>query len=379
MNRKVLIPYYLGGAGHLSNARAIEFAIRKRFPSWEIKFVDPVEVFSAQSLNRLYVEDWKRILSLPKFFQNAAFGFNASFPGIAKAVNRRAISAYADACREYCIAEKPDLILSTHWAATQLFCEGRKSLNTHIPIWSLFYEFGGSFPIAFSDADLVFYITEEAGKALQGIGHAPERLREIDLMVQPDIKIPLPEKRSARTALGIDPERFTVLLSLGGEGIGKLYSFVDHYARFGSKAQLLVLTGRNTMLLNKLQKYLARNPEAAKRIHPFGFLPDIRNHLGAADLVAGKCGASIVSELICTRRPLAILQLGAPNEIANRDYLVERKYAWETLHPREFTPLVDRFASGDPEFTDTVARMEHASECTGAEQLADMVSKQFRL
>jgi UDP-N-acetylglucosamine:LPS N-acetylglucosamine transferase len=177
--------------------------------------------------------------------------------------------------------------------------------------------------------------------------------------------------------LGIDPERFTVLVSLGGEGIGKLHAYAEHYARHGAKAQLLVLAGRNTRLLEELKSFISRNPSAADKIKPYGFLPDIRTHLGAADMAAGKCGASFVSELVCARRPLAILQLGAPNEAANQDFLLERRYAWRTPDPRSFTELVDRLASDDGEYSAAVARMERASLCEGADQIADATSEYF--
>jgi processive 1,2-diacylglycerol beta-glucosyltransferase len=183
---------------------------------------------------------------------------------------------------------------------------------------------------------------------------------------------PLPGKAEARRALGIDPDRFTVMLSLGGEGIGRLFSYVDHYARHGSSAQLLVLTGRNAGLLARLDSYLEGRPGAARLVKAYGFLPDLITHLAAADVAAGKCGASFVSELVAARRPLLVMQLGAPNEAANRTYLAQRGFAWDVPRPVDFTELVESFASGDERFSRAVARMEgEASRCEGADQIAD--------
>jgi UDP-N-acetylglucosamine:LPS N-acetylglucosamine transferase len=377
MKRKILIPFYHGGAGHLSNAKAIEHAICERRPQWEVKLVDPVEVLQAASLNRLYVEDWKRILAMPYPVQKVSFALNAAMPGVGVAVNSLAVSTYAEACADYVAAEKPDLVMSTHWGAAQLFCAGRKKLGSELPIWSLYYEFGEALPMYYSDADRVFFITSKVRQELIDTGHAPDRLTEIDLLAQPDMKRPLPSKAEARAALGIDPDKFTVMLSLGGEGIGNLLMFVSHYARRGSKAQMLVLTGRNAALLKRLGAFLDRNPSAKDFIVPYGFQPDIRAQLGAADIVAGKCGASFVSEVVCTRKPLAILQLGAPNEAGNRDYIIEHGYGWSTPTPRVFTALVERLASGDEEYGQTLRRMEGASRCEGAEQIAGALVGRF--
>ncbi|MGA2381662.1 MAG: hypothetical protein ABSG85_20375, partial [Spirochaetia bacterium] len=86
-----------------------------------------------------------------------------------------------------------------------------------------------------------------------------------------------------RRGLGIPQENLAVVLSLGGEGIGRTLPFIETFARDVKGASLIVLTGHNTELLSKIE-----NRIRSRSVIAMGYQEDISGIIAAADVMAGK-------------------------------------------------------------------------------------------
>ena len=62
--KRILIPYFSAGLGHVSFAKAIQHYLGRKRPDWEVRLFDPGLELPDQRLNRLYVDNWKKILAL---------------------------------------------------------------------------------------------------------------------------------------------------------------------------------------------------------------------------------------------------------------------------------------------------------------------------
>ena len=104
---------------------------------------------------------------------------------------------------------------------------------------------------------------------------------------------PVPDKAAARAKLGLDPDREIVVVLTGGGGAGTPYAPLTMAARALPETQWLVLgpvqrEGHETDFGN---------------LELRGWVPDITDHLAAADIVLASSGDTIVHEIARVGRP----------------------------------------------------------------------------
>ena len=117
----------------------------------------------------------------------------------------------------------------------------------------------------------------------------------------------------ARRALGLDPERDTVLVIGGSMGYGNMFSTVSELLAGG--IQTVCVCGSNEALRKKLEKL--EGPLLA-----LGFTDEVALCMDAADLIVTKAGGLTVAELIAKRLP-AVLSPSIPGqEERNGDFLI---------------------------------------------------------
>ena len=366
------MPYFKAGMGHVSFARAIRAEILARRPEWEVRLMDVGAELPGELLSDLYVRSWQKILAQPNWVKNGAFALNAMFPWIFGLLNKRAIREALPAALLLLEEYRPDLILPTHWGCGHLFEHARRLGKSRVPLFYLYTELAGAAKQIRCGADIYFCLSEDALAALMKIGIPRSQLVVTDLIVQNELLGELPDRAESRRELGLTEDRFTVVFSLGGEGIGKTFPFLDHFYTHGRHAQMLVLTGNNTDLLQSL---LRRYPERTShaKIVPVGFRSDLRRVFSAADLLTGKCGTGFAVEAIKTHRPLIINSLGAPNEADNRDYLVKRGFGSYTPRPADLTALIETYAIDDKLYLASLEPFTGVTDRNGAADIADYV------
>jgi len=137
----------------------------------------------------------------------------------------------------------------------------------------------------------------------------------------------------------VPADSLAVVLSLGGEGIGRTLPFVRAFAQAARGATLLVLTGRNTELLEKVRAQV-RSPS----VIALGYQEDLSPLVASADVLAGKCGTGFAAMAIATGIPLLVTHLGAPNERGNMRFIVEHGHGWYCPRPSVFVHKVSELA-----------------------------------
>ncbi|MBV8444769.1 MAG: galactosyldiacylglycerol synthase [Candidatus Dormibacteraeota bacterium] len=110
-------------------------------------------------------------------------------------------------------------------------------------------------------------------------------------------------KTAARHRLGLERDRFTLLVCGGADGSGGIDRRARAVAAAGLDVQLAVITGRNQRARRRLQglRDAAGHPVAVR-----GFVDDMPEWLRAADLVATKAGPGTIAETLCSGVPLLL-------------------------------------------------------------------------
>lgn len=151
-------------------------------------------------------------------------------------------------------------------------------------------------------------------------------------------------RKEARRRLGLDPERTTVLVSMGGFGGSAIEELVEGLEQYGEGLQVVAICGRN----EELRARLAARPAGRHKIVAVGFTQELEIYLRAADLMAGKPGPASLFEAVAANTPLVLDAAAAmPQEAPNAALALRHGLALSVGHRRDLAAAVASLA-GDP-------------------------------
>ncbi len=166
-------------------------------------------------------------------------------------------------------------------------------------------------------AALITTPTEEARQELIGRGVCASRVLTTGQPVMPDIEARIQAGQQSRAQRGLPEDRLVVLLLGGGEGMGLLGEIALSIARARLPVHQVVICGRNQMLRQGLSRLLA-NTSA----HVLGFVDDVPEWMGAADVLITKAGSTTLAEGFIAGLPIILFDALPGQEEGPRDYAV---------------------------------------------------------
>lgn len=193
---------------------------------------------------------------------------------------------------------RPDVIVATHPLAAPALNALLRQRRHSVPYYTVVTDFGGvhtwwSYPFG----ELWFAPCRQTARHLARSGVPRGRIVVSGYPVHPQFARPAQSKAELRVALGLEPDRFTVLLMGGAEGVGPLEAIVDALAGTPAPWQLIVVAGRNRVLKERLDAQAGRR---AIPVHVDGLVEDMPSRMWAADLLLSKGGPATLSEgVVC--------------------------------------------------------------------------------
>ena len=109
-------------------------------------------------------------------------------------------------------------------------------------------------------------------------------------------------QRVARTALGLDAEKFTVFVNAGWEGGGNIPLIFRELVRGELDVQAIFLAGKNEALKSEVESLAA---EAKFPIKVIGYSDEVEKLLGAANVMISKLGGLSTFEALSCRVPIS--------------------------------------------------------------------------
>lgn len=371
--KKVLIPYFLAGSGHLVSAIAIQHYLRKKRPSWEVRLFEPSEELGLEPLDGLYKRSWNAILKKPILSAIIFFLAENIFSFIPYAVNRRVTRAATPAMTEFLNEYKPDFIITTHWGCGHVVAEAMKAGAPVCPLFVTRNDLGGAYRLQRVDCDRIIVMSPEAEHAFRKLRVPAERILQVNPVVRPEFLADNaggtvePDSLSGEKQNGLK-----ILLTSGGEGIGNIKKtsamILETADRIARAVAIDILTGRNEQLRCELTRDLD-DP----RITVHGYRDDVHTLMKAADIVVGKCGANSTMETVMSGKPFLITQIGAPNEHGNKQYILKRGYGWYARSFKSLERIIIKVMQNENEMAKKMKNLTKRPVVNGAAQIADTV------
>lgn len=371
----VLILFSDTGGGHRAAAKALEQALLQLEPGIKVTKLDPLlGVDSSPGLVRRLVGLYSPIIQRSPVVWGALYhGFNnrPAFAAVRGVFGGRVRRIIATALRE----SDPDLVVSVHpllnhvaWQAIRR--SGRPRGLVTVITDLVEFHLGWMSP----RSDLTVVPTEGARREVLAAGVPEERVQLLGLPVDLRFRPPAPgEKAALRRRFGLDQKRFTILVSGGGEGSGKLLTQVRALAgRQSGDWQLIVVCGRNEKLQRRLSRVRFRIPALV-----LGFVDNMPELMRSSDLVVSKAGPGAIGEALATEVPILLTSYLPGQETPNVTFVTESGLGLYTPKPEQLLEAVRDLAEPGSERWQSMT--ERAAEISRPYASLDIASECLRV
>ncbi len=284
---KIIISYVSAGIGHRRAAEAIYNYFKENCPAHDLKIIDALQktnfifrnLYSYGYLflvnHALWLWHFSFWLTSIKSLRPASIVFN-SF------LNRLNAKNFFD----FLIQENPDVVISTHFLPSEIviYLKKIRALNTRLV--TVVTDFGIHPFWVLNNTDMYVVASSFTKEQLMLQGVAKSIIKDLGIPI--DSKFSKHYERNILSKkLGIEPDKFTILVSTGSSGIGQVEKIVDSLYK---EVQILAVCAQNRILYERLTK---RN---YPKVKTFGFIENMQELMAVSDIIITKPGGLTISE-----------------------------------------------------------------------------------
>lgn len=371
--KKILVIYETAGGGHFAAAKAIDSALNSMYPGQFNVVMLPVRAATNSQRVGHMMEMYNHLLKIKPSYSNMGMRVmntldveKVVLPLLPKAL-KNLEKTFKDT--------KPDMIISVFGVVNHAAIETLKKLGWYgkVPyiIWctDLTRHFMKNW--ARADADLTIALHQEAKEQLIEYGVPAHKIRVLSGLPVNKKFLGKRSKFEARQELGLDPTKFTVLISMGGVGVGATYVFARELAQSGLPIQLIIVAGRNERLRIRCER-LASKVEMPMKV--LGFTDQMPLMMDAADVLISKPGPGTIAEAIAKELPLLIDAQREPmlQEKGNLDLVVRQELGLKIDKGDTITELVRKFMDNQDLYQRMQANLRRAKNDQAIEELINI-------
>ncbi|MBI3332509.1 MAG: hypothetical protein HYZ93_00240 [Candidatus Omnitrophica bacterium] len=196
--------------------------------------------------------------------------------------------------------ERPDAVVATHFFPAEVASHLKSRGGCSFRLITVITDYLPHALWIAPGVDAYAVASPQSREALIRRGVPPERIHVLGIPIHPRFagradRIPLAHQ------LGLDPERFTLLIGSGGAGTGPVTSIVASLDAVRQPIQILVVAGKNAALFESLEKLRARIRHPIK---VYGFIDNMDELMDVSDLIITKPGGLTCAEALAKGLPL---------------------------------------------------------------------------
>jgi UDP-N-acetylglucosamine:LPS N-acetylglucosamine transferase len=316
------------GGGHMNLAQALKETLETHY---EVVILDPQSPLVGRSYtaaSRHFVKylEWLFIFTDIKFVSFCLQRF------LALMSSRR--------FRSIIERVQPQLVIATHAMLSYTTARAIDRLPRHIPLVFQLTDLGRLNMTWFAEkkADAYLAPTKEILEQALGQGIEQHRLHLTGRPIRHQFLEVSPDMRSETLAsLGFDPSVFTLFLQGGAMGSARVDRAIEGVLSTGTPVQIILASGDN----NGLTEHYA----GSEHVRVLPFTEKIAPYMAAADVIAGKAGASFVSEAFILEKPFLVTAFIPGQETPNLHFIERHNLGWVCLQTAEQIELLCRLAS----------------------------------
>ena len=330
MTTRVLFLYISMSSGHQRAAEAVQEALTLLAPSWETAGVDAFS-FAYPTIGKIVARTYLEILRHTPVLWDILYD-NPDVEAATREIRDLLNLISLPKMRSLLKSHTPQALVCTQAVPCSVFAAEKRRGKLHIPLIAVITDFAIHSYWVHPEVDLYCVASEEAKRYLIQQGLSATRIAVTGIPISPVFLRRVPQEQ-ARAAFALDPDRPTVLVMGGSQGLGPLEETVDYL--HGLSIQCLIATGVNRALFRRFQKRYRRD----HRVRVFGYTKQVNALMDASDLLITKPGGLTSSEALAKGLPMIITNPIPGQEERNAHYLLKQGVAEEANEPEEIARL----------------------------------------
>ena len=330
MQKKVLIMSASTGGGHNRAARAIKEELTN-------KSIDGITI-DCEIIDSLKIVNGTMDKLISRGYEKSAKYTPKAWGGVYKMSDANIVSKHeykgnlfntllASKLKKLLKERKPDLIIGTHpfpmiaLSTLKKKYPYRNAFNSFFvpPLISVLTDYTAHSTYIQDEIDYYIAGDEYVKEVLISEGVDGDKIKPYGIPVEKSF-LEHREKSVVLEELGLAPDKFTVLLMGGSFGAGNIKDTLKELLEIDRDFQIIVITGRNETLKEKLEKSLEKYT-IDKNISILGFTQDMNDILSAVDIIVSKPGGLTTTECLLKELPMIIPYYIPGQEEENMDFL----------------------------------------------------------
>ena len=340
MGKKILILTVVAGGGHNSAAKSVTTRIKEMEPDADIQVIDILKTYSVRDF---YITKYGYATLIGKLPFIYAAGYWLSNHGLFKnfyaSAPLRIARNIAPKLYKMINETKPDVIYCTHFYPAMALSLLRQAYV--VPPVVITSSLDYAVEPFFDKARNVDYITIANEEFIPGRLHSGYTLEQIKVTGIPtqDKFYTEPNKLKLRKELGLDPNKFTVLIMFGGgEWAGTYKIYKELIKAYKKELQVIVINGSNKKTFNKIEKL--ETPSNIKLLN-IGYTTEVEKYMGASDIALTKAGGLSTTEMVNIGLPMLISTKVYGQEERNMDFMVAHGVALSFKNTHDLAEKID--------------------------------------
>ncbi len=317
---RVLVLSASAGAGHLRAAEAIEKAIQSRGLASEVQHVDVLK-YTNKVFRHLYSKAYLDLVNRAPEVLGWLYDYldeHRENDPIRLALDRLNAAPFVRFLRRY----QPDVAICTHFLPSGIISALKGEDKFKVLNAVVVTDFDVHAMWLCRDLEQYFVALNETKVHLKALGVPDSMVTVSGIPIDPVFSC-VKDRRAMRRKHGL-LDRFTILVSAGGFGVGPVGRMMEALTRLEQPAQVVAVCGRNESLRAELARKIAiLNPGKTVSFKLIGFTTEMDELMSAADLFVGKPGGLTTSEALAKHLPMVVINPIPGQEERNSDHLLE--------------------------------------------------------
>jgi len=228
--------------------------------------------------------------------------------------------------REY----DPDWIVCTHFLPSEIVSDLKSKGKLDCPQAIVVTDFDMHALWLCRNYEHYFVALDETKAYLETLSFPPEKITVSGIPIAPKFS-EMKSKAAMREKFGLAADVPTVILSLGGFGVGRIGTLLDALRTIRRPVQILAMCGRNEELKKELDS--KSKSDDIVRIIPVGYTKEMDEYMTTSDLIVGKPGGLTTCEALAKGLVFVIVNPIPGQEERNSDHLLENGAAIRSNNP----------------------------------------------
>jgi len=319
--KKILVIYSTAGIGH----KKASMAVREAYDEMNLRGVEVTLIDALDYTNKFfkwaYLQAYLFMVNkLPIFWGISYYLTDNPFIDLFISGLRR-INNWANSKKlvNLILNMKPDVIISTHFFASEVVADLKKKRILHSKLVTVVTDYRIHAWWIAEGTDCYVVASEDVRIELEDRKIDPSIIKVMGIPIEPIFSKQL-DRDNIFKATGLRDDLFTILVIGGGFGVGPIEGITRVIAQLNRNVQAVVVCGRNEELVNKIEKL---KEDLKLNMKTTGFIDNVYDYMEISDILISKSGGITVSESLVKNIPMVVISPILGQETGNCNFLVK--------------------------------------------------------